>query len=106
VKYFETRYGAGIGQEVVKIRPDQEPLWAAAFGVDDIEFIFDLDTPATAIQKFDEAIFRFNHEPDTLRPFVPEGDRGGMIRTRRVLEQMRATLADFEDASISGAMEE
>ncbi|MGY1946555.1 hypothetical protein [Nocardia asiatica] len=106
MKYFETRYGSGAGQEVVKVRPEKEDLYKAAFGVDDIEYIFDLDTPETAIPKLDAAIGRFNHEPEALRPFLPPNERGGLVRTRQVLEQMRATLADFPDSSISGAMEE
>lgn len=106
MKYFETRYGAGIGQEIVKILPEQEALWAAAFGVEDFEYVFDQATADSALPLFDAAINRLNHEPDTLRPLVPAGFRGGLIRTRRVLEQMRSTLADFPDASISGPMEE
>ncbi|WP_280389326.1 hypothetical protein [Nocardia wallacei] len=106
MKYFETRYGAGTGQERLPIRPEKEALWAAAFGVDNLAYIFDLDTPATAIPKIDAAIARFNHAPESLRPLLPPGEPGGLVRSRRVLEQLRATLADHEDASISGAMED
>ncbi|WP_306365294.1 hypothetical protein [Nocardia sp. CC227C] len=105
MRYFETRYGAGVGMEEVRIEPHYEALWAAAFDVDDIGLIFDLDTPARAIPKLDAAIARFNHDPDALRPLLPEGDRRGLVAHRRVIEQMRSTLADHADASLSGVLE-
>lgn len=105
MRVFETRYGAGVGLEEIRIQPYREALWAAAFGVADLGMLFDIETPERAIQKIDDAIRRFNHEPNSLRPLLAEEDRAGLIGNRRVLEQMRATLADHPDATISGAVE-
>jgi hypothetical protein len=102
MKYFETRFSGGRGAETLQIPPDREALWAAAFGVDSVDDIFDLDTPATAIPKFDAAIARFDHDPESLRPLCTKGT---LVRARMVLEQLRTTLADHPDASISGALE-
>ncbi|WP_280395573.1 hypothetical protein [Nocardia brasiliensis] len=105
MKYFETRYGGGIGAEEVRIEPYQERLWAAAFGVENLELLFDLEIPERALSRLDEAINRFNHQPETLRHLLDDSDNRGLIGNRRVLEQMRQTLADHPDASISGLME-
>lgn len=88
------------------VHPHQEALWAAAFGIEDIRMIFDLDSSETAIAKIDQAIQVFNHSPDSIRHLLNPGDVQGLIGNRRVLEQMRATLADHPDASISGALDE
>ncbi|TLF72936.1 hypothetical protein [Nocardia cyriacigeorgica] len=106
MKIFETRFGAGKGMEEVRIDPVQERLWAAAFGVETLDGMFDLVTAAEAIPRFDEAIDRFNHEPDLLRPLLDPSDFRGLRGNRRVLEQMRATLADHPDATISGMVED
>lgn len=105
MKYFETRYGAGAGSEETVIQPYREALWAEAFDVADLGVIFDLDTPARAIPRIDQAIQRFNHDPDILRPLLSPDDVVGLIGNRRILEQMRATLAEHPDASISGVLE-
>ncbi|WP_156162007.1 hypothetical protein [Nocardia vulneris] len=105
MRVFETRYGAGAGAEEVRVEPNQERLWAAAFGVETLDLLFDLEIPERALPRFDEAIARFNHEPESLRHLLDDSDSRGLIGNRRVLEQMRATLADHADASISGIME-
>lgn len=106
MKYFETRYGAGTGQEVIRVHPYQEALWAKAFDAPDLAAIFDLDTPEVAIPKIDAAIRRFNHDPDSIRPLLDPADRLGLVGNRRVLEQMRETLAAHPDASISGVLDD
>jgi hypothetical protein len=105
MKHFETRYGGGVGQEQVGIDPRLEAFWLALFDSEPDDLVFDLDTAERAIPKIDAAINRLNHDPDSLRPLLPEGVKGGLIRRRQVLEQMRATLADHPDASISGPLE-
>ncbi|MEV4127165.1 hypothetical protein [Nocardia sp. NPDC049707] len=104
MRFFETRYGAGKCAEEVRVEAYQEKLWAASFGVDQLDMLFDLDTPERAIPKFDAAIRKFDHDPESLRPLLDPTDRRGLVGNRKVLEQMRATLATHDDASISGAM--
>ncbi|MFF4027018.1 hypothetical protein ACFYY5_29635 [Nocardia elegans] len=105
-KFFETRFADGNGQEVIQVHPYQEALWAKAFGVEDLADLFDLATPSVAIPKIDEAINRFNHDPETLRPLLDPSDSLKLRGNRMVLEQMRATLADHPDASISGLIDQ
>ncbi|WP_157978681.1 hypothetical protein [Nocardia aurea] len=105
MRYFETRYGAGVGMEEVRLADYQEPLWAAAFGVESLDLLFDQEIPARAIPIFDAAIDRFNHDPESLRHLLDPADRRGLSGNRRVFEQMRATLADHADASISGLID-
>lgn len=106
MKHFETRYGAGVGQEITQVHPHQEALWAKAFDVDSLAGLFDLTSAKDAIQKIDEAISRFNHDPDTLRPLLDASDALGLRGNRMIFEQMRRTLADHPDASISGVIDE
>lgn len=105
MKCFETRFGAGKGQEVVFVHPHQEALWAKAFGVETLDGMWDLETAAKAIPILDAAILMFNHSPEQLRPLLSADDMSGLRGNRLVLEQMRATLADHDDATISGAVE-
>jgi len=108
-KYFETRYGAGVGQEVVAVHPHQEALWATALGAQRIEDAlarFDLTPAAAAIPLLDAAILRFNHDPESLRPLLSPDDALNLRGNRMVLEQIRRTLADHDDATISGVIED
>ncbi|WP_280357061.1 hypothetical protein [Nocardia otitidiscaviarum] len=106
MKYFETRFGGGVASEKIVVAPDLEPLWLALFDTAADDLVFDLDTPASALPKLDAAINRLNHDPDSVRHLLPAGANGGLVRRRRVLEQMRRTLADNADASISGPLED
>ncbi|MFE5290222.1 hypothetical protein ACFRAQ_35165 [Nocardia sp. NPDC056611] len=105
MKFFETRFGGGKGLEEVRLEPEQIPLWAKAFDVESLDGLFDLATAEQAIPLFDAAINRFNHDPDSLRPLLDASDFRGLRGNRMVLQQMRATLADFADATISGLVE-
>lgn len=106
MKVFETRYGAGAGQEQIVMNPHQEALWTKAFGVDSITGLFDLATAAQAIPVIDQAILRFNHDPEALRPSLDASDTLGLRGNRMLFEQMRRTLADHDDATISGVIED
>ncbi len=106
MKHFETRYGAGVGQEIIQVHPHQEALWAKAFGVDKLDGLFDLTSARNAIRILDDAIDRFNHDPDSLRPLMDDSDTLGLRGHRMVFEQIRRTLADHDDASISGVIDE
>ncbi|MFI5777041.1 hypothetical protein [Nocardia sp. NPDC051570] len=105
MRYFETRFGGGVGLEEVRLEPYQEALWSSAFGVETLDVLFDQQTPARAIATLDAAIGKFNHDPDSLRHLLSPGDHRGLVGNRRVLEQMRETLANHPDASISGVIE-
>jgi hypothetical protein len=106
MRFFETRYGGGVGQETVQVHPYQEALWAKALGVDTLDNLFDLETSANAIKVLDQAINMFNHEPDNLRPLLDANDPIGLRGNRMVFEQMRRTLAEHSDASISGVVDD
>lgn len=105
-RFFETRFGGGVGQEHIYIRPSQEPLWAKAFGVEKLDGLFDLETRDRAIPILDAAINRFNHDPESLRPLLDPNDVLDLRGNRMVFQQIRATLADFPDSTISGVIEE
>ncbi|MCM6778018.1 hypothetical protein NDR87_31015 [Nocardia sp. CDC159] len=105
-KVFETIYADGIGREITEIRDHQWHLWCAAFTVQSLEGMFDL-TPATrAIPILDAAIARFNAAPDDLRTALHPEDWLMLRGNRRLMEKMRATLADHPDATISGVHED
>lgn len=112
MKYFETRYGAGVGQEIVQVQPYQEALWTAAFGLPiqdgahTMAGLFDLTTAVKAIPVLDEAIARFNHDPDSLRRLLAKEDSIGLRGNRMVFEQIRRTLAEHDDATISGVIDD
>lgn len=105
MKFFEIRYGAGVGQDRMNVAPHREALWAKAFGVESLEGLFDQTIRGDAIPKVDAAILMFNHDPEPLRPFLDPQDRSGLYGNRKLLEQMRETLEIFEDATISGLVE-
>lgn len=106
MKCFETRWGNGVGLEVVLVQPYREKLWAAAFGVDSLDELFDLTPAKDAIPLIDAAILKFNHDPESLRPHLSPDDPFNLRRNRMALEQMRATLADFADSTISGVFDQ
>ncbi|MFE2997938.1 hypothetical protein ACFXG4_23330 [Nocardia sp. NPDC059246] len=102
MKFFETRYGEGRGMEEVRLETYQESLWAKAFGVETLEGLFDLTPGDQAVTRIDEAIYRFNHDPEPLRTLLDPADTRGLRGNRMVLEQMRSTLVSHSDATISG----
>ncbi|WP_280333103.1 hypothetical protein [Nocardia wallacei] len=106
MKSFEVRFGGGIGMESIQVQPYREALWAAAFGAETLDDLFDLTSAAQAIPKIDAAILKFNHDPEPLRALLSPEDPFNLRRNRMVLEQMRATLADHPDSTISGVFEE
>jgi hypothetical protein len=106
MRFFETRFGDGVGLEVTQVQPYREKLWAKAFGVETLDDLFDLATAAQAIPLIDAAILKFNHDPESLRPLLDPVDPFNLRRNRMALEQMRATLADHPDSTISGVVED
>lgn len=105
MRFFEIRWGNGVGQEIFQVQPYREALWAAAFGVNQLDDLFDLTTAKDAIPVIDAAILRFNHDPESLRPLHSAEDPLSMRHNRMALEQMRATLADYEAVTISGVID-
>ncbi len=92
--------------EETRLDDYQLPLWCAAFGVETLDGLFDLATPASAISVLDAAINKFHHDADSLRPFLAKEDPRGLSGNVRTIEQMRVTLATYTDASITGLFEE
>ena len=106
MKIFETRFGEGTELEEVRLEPYQELLWARAFRVDALDGLFDITPAAQAVPRLDEAIGRFNHDPEPLRRLLDPADSRGLRGNRMVLEQIRATLVSHADATISGLIGE
>lgn len=106
MRFFETRWGNGVGQEIFQVQPYREALWSAAFGVQQLDDLFDLTTAKDAVPIIDAAILRFNHSPDELRPLHSPEDPLTLRHSRMCLEQMRATLVDYEAATISGVIDD
>lgn len=106
MRFFETRWGNGVGLEVFQVQPYREALWSAAFGVDKLDDLFDLATAAQAVPRLDAAILKFNHDPESLRVLHSPEDPLSLRHNRMCLEQMRATLVDYEAATISGVIDD
>ncbi|MGY2019412.1 hypothetical protein [Nocardia gipuzkoensis] len=87
------------------IQPNRAALWAAAFGVDSLDDMFDMTPAAEAIPIVDAAIRRFNEDPNSLRPLVAADDPVGLRGNRAVLIELRKFL--FENGgTVSGAVEQ
>lgn len=106
MKVFETIYAGNIGHEITAIHEHQWMLWCAAFGIQSLDGMFDITPAAQAIPVLDAAIGRFNTEADRLREALHPDDWLKLRGNRRLLEKMRATLADHPDATISGVHED
>ncbi|MFD6400834.1 hypothetical protein [Nocardia sp. NPDC060249] len=87
-----------------QIQPYREALWAAAFGVESLDGLFDMTPDDQAIEAIDRAIARFNNDPDALRVHLSPDDRLGLRGNRLALAGIRAFLADH-GGTISGAFE-
>ncbi|MGW4119899.1 hypothetical protein [Nocardia sp. NPDC004711] len=105
MKSFEVLADGETYAATVFIQPNREALWAAAFGVTQLDGLFDMTPAEQAIPVVDAAISRFNNDPDALRPLVAADDPVGLRGNRAVLLQLRARLAK-SGGTISGAVDE
>lgn len=104
--HFETIYGAGTCYENVVVHPHQVALWCHAFGVPTLDGLFDIMPAVDAIARIDEAIARINVGNPELRAALDDLDSLGLRGNRKLFEQMRTTLANHSDATISGVVED
>lgn len=87
------------------ILPTREKLWAAAFGVESVDNLFDMTPAADAIPVVEAAVQRFNSAPETLRPLVDASDPVGLRGNRAVLIELWKFLHD-NGGTVSGAVEQ
>ena len=105
MKSFEVLADGETYASTVFIQPNREALWAAAFGVAQLDGLFDMTPAEQALPVVDAAISMFNTDPDALRPLVANDDPVGLRGNRAVLLQLRGRLARF-GGTISGAVDE
>lgn len=106
MKSFEVLADGETYAATVFIQPNREALWAAAFGVAQLDGLFDMTPAEQAIPVIDAAISRFNTDPDALRPLVAADDPVGLRGNRDVLlRKLRDRLANY-GGTISGAVDE
>lgn len=106
MQVFEIIANGGSTVHITVVHPHQVALWQAAFERE-LAGMFDI-TPATAATVvLDAALARFQSHAEELRVHLDPAELlGGLRNNRRVLERMRATLADYPDATISGAVDD
>lgn len=102
---FEIIANGGSTVHITVVHPHQVALWQAAFGRK-LAGLFDITSAAAATEVLDAALARFQTHADELRAHLDPADLGGLRNNRRVIERMRATLADYPDATISGAVDD
>ncbi|WP_280301083.1 hypothetical protein [Nocardia neocaledoniensis] len=106
MEFFEIIANGGSTVHVTVVHPHQVALWQAAFGRE-LAGLFDITPAAAATEVLDAALARFQTHADELRAHLdPAETLGGLRNNRRVIERMRATLADYPDATISGAVDD
>lgn len=103
MKAFEIFAGGDAFHMTVDVPPEREPLWAAAFGVDRLDGLFDMTPVDRARPVLDAAIRRFGEDPDALRPLLASGAPGGLFLERSALVRMRDRLIAVQ-GTISGAV--
>ncbi|MFE7798993.1 hypothetical protein [Nocardia sp. NPDC057440] len=89
----------------IAIQPNREALWAAAFGVESLEGLFDMTPVAVALPLIDAAIAKFNDDPESLRPLLAADDPVGLRGNRGILRNLRAKMVNL-GGTISGAVDE
>ena len=105
MRMFECIADGGTYVSTPVIQPNREALWAAAFGRDSLDNLFDVTPAAEAIAVLDEAIARFNADPESLRPLVAADDPLGLRGNRQALAGIRRFLAQ-NGGTISGPVED
>ncbi|MEU1526343.1 hypothetical protein ABZ413_29520 [Nocardia rhamnosiphila] len=89
----------------VAIQPHREALWAAAFGVETLDGLFDMTPADQAIPVIAAAIAKFNDDPESLRPLLSPGDYIGLRGNRGILVDLRKKMLRM-GGTISGAVDE
>ncbi|MFI7527471.1 hypothetical protein [Nocardia salmonicida] len=105
MQVFEIISNGGSTVEITVVHPHQVALWQSAFERE-LAGMFDITPAAAAVAVLDAALARFQSHADELRALLDPSDWLGLRGNRRVLERMRATLADHPDATISGAVDD
>lgn len=100
MKAFEYISDSHVFQGQLVIQPNRERLWAAAFGVDSLDGLFDMTRTEEAIPLFDAAIRKFNADPESLRPLLAaddplglRGNRGALLKFRGHMAQLAGTVS-------------
>lgn len=102
MRYFEI---IGSTQSMTAVHDYQLPLWSAAFGRD-LDGLFDITPAVDAIPVLDAAIAMLNTGTEDLRALLAPEDWQGLRGNRRLLEGIRAVLADDPTATISGVIDD
>ena len=105
MRKFECIAEGGTYVSTPVIQPHRETLWSAAFGRDSLDGLFDVTPAADAITVLDEAIARFNADPESLRPLVAADDPIGLRGNRQALAGIRRFLAQ-NGGTISGPIDD
>ena len=87
------------------VAPNRERLWAAAFGVDSLDMLFDMTPVEEAMPLFAAAIRKFNEDPESLRPLLAADDPVGLRGNRGALIKIWQRMAQL-GGTISGAIDE
>ena len=106
MKEFEIVASAGRVYEHIGVADIQVPVWCQIFDVESVDLVFDMTPAAEAVPVIDRAIARINSGDPALRAAIHPDDRFGLRGKRQALEAMRRTLVNFEDATISGVVED
>ncbi|MFC5789656.1 hypothetical protein ACFPPE_07285 [Agromyces tardus] len=106
MKEFEIVAAGGAVYDHIGVADFQVDTWCAVFGVESADLLFDHTPGTVAVPIIDAAIQRILSGDPAIHASVHPNDRTGLRGKRTALENMRRTLVNFHDATISGIVED